>query len=72
MDVLAQVGRNIRLLRKQKGLSQEKLSFEAGLHRTYIGDIERGKKNPTIKALAKIAKALDVPPARLLAEEPCT
>ena len=68
MDILAQVGRNLRLLRKQKGLSQEKLSFEAGLHRTYISDIERGKKNPTVKSLAKIAKALDVPPARLLAE----
>ena len=68
MDIQVQVGKNLRFLRDQKDWSQEELGFEAGLDRTYISGIERGKKNPTVKSLAKIAKALDVPPARLMAE----
>ena len=50
----------VRKLRKEKGISQEELSFRADLHRTYIGMIERGEKNITIVNIEKIAKALEV------------
>jgi transcriptional regulator with XRE-family HTH domain len=53
-------GKRIRQLRMQKGLSQEELGYEAGLHRTYIGQIERAEKNITLKNIEKIAKELDV------------
>lgn len=68
MDIRKQVGGNLRLLRKRKRLTQEKLGFAADMHRTYISGIERGLKNPTIDSLDKLAKALEVPPALLLAE----
>jgi len=47
-------------------LSQEKLGFEVDLHRTYISDIERGNRNPSISAIEKIAKALGVSCGQLL------
>lgn len=53
-------GERVRKLRKEKGISQEELSFRADLHRTYIGMIERGEKNITIVNIEKIAKALEV------------
>lgn len=53
------IGMAIRALRMQKGWSQEDLSFECGLHRTYIGAVERGEKNLTLKNLVKMAKSLD-------------
>ncbi len=54
------VGFNIRKIREEKGLSQEKLAALAGLHRAYVGQIERGEKNIGLKNLEKIAKALNV------------
>lgn len=54
------LGKKIKKLRKEKGLSQEKLSWEVGLNRGYIGFIERGERNPSIETLTKIAKALKV------------
>ncbi len=59
-DINKEVGLNIRKLREQKGISQEKLAELAGLHRTYIGQIERNEKNIGLKNLGKIAKALKV------------
>ncbi|HHZ17931.1 MAG TPA: helix-turn-helix transcriptional regulator [Acholeplasmataceae bacterium] len=53
-------GKRVRQLRMRKGLSQEELGYEAGLHRTYIGQIERAEKNITLKNIAKIAKELGV------------
>jgi transcriptional regulator with XRE-family HTH domain len=50
----------LRELREKKGLSQEQLSFDADLHRTYISQIERGIKSITVKTLFKITKALDI------------
>ena len=47
-------------MRLVKGLSQEELAFKAGLHRTYLGGIERGERNPALKNIAAIAKALEV------------
>lgn len=58
--ILIAFGEKVRELRKEKGLSQEDLSFEADLHRTYIGMIERAEKNITLINIEKIAKALNV------------
>jgi transcriptional regulator with XRE-family HTH domain len=58
-------GRKVRVLRKAMGYSQEKLADKAGLHRTYIGSIERGEQNVSLDNISKIAKALQVPVAEL-------
>ena len=54
------LGYRIRELRVKIGLSQEELGFRAGLHRTYIGSIERGEQNVSIDNIHKLAKALKV------------
>lgn len=54
------VGERIRDCRKGLGLSQEQLAFKAGLNTSYMGQVERGEKSPTIDSLEKIATALDV------------
>lgn len=58
--VLVLFGEKVRELRKEKGLSQEELSFKSDLHRTYIGMIERAEKNITLANIEKIAKGLNV------------
>ncbi len=55
-----QFGYRVRKLREAKGLSQEELAFKAGVHRTYLGGIERGERNPSLKNIAAIAEALDI------------
>jgi transcriptional regulator with XRE-family HTH domain len=57
---------NIRQLRGQRGLSQERLALEAGVDRTLVSKIERVIANPTLEVLLKLAIALQVPVARLL------
>lgn len=69
MDVRQLVGNNTRSFRKVRGLSQEALAFECGLHRTYISGVERGIRNPTVIILEKIATALEVPAWRLLKDD---
>ncbi len=59
-DVLIKFGEKVRDIRKEKGLSQEQLSFKAELHRTYIGMIERAEKNITLVNIEKIANALEI------------
>jgi len=59
-SVERKLARRIRYFRAQKGWSQERLAEEASIHRTYLGGIERALRNPSLKNLAKIAKALDV------------
>ena len=59
--ILKQFGRKIVYYRKKKKLSQEKLAELADMHRTYIGQIESGKRNIALKNIAKLAKALKVP-----------
>jgi len=61
-----QLGKRIRQIRKKLSISQEELGFRAGLHRTYIGAIERAEQNVSIDNLHKIAKALKVSPGELL------
>ena len=66
MDVKKRLGTNLRRLREAKGLSQEAFAFEAGIHRTYISDIERGARNPTITVVENLAIALGVSASELL------
>lgn len=68
MEVQRRVGLNVRKFRKERGLSQEELAFEWGLHRTYISGVERGVRNPTVLVLEVIATALQVPAWRPLQE----
>jgi transcriptional regulator with XRE-family HTH domain len=60
MTVNKQLGYRIRYLREEKGLSIEALALEADINRNYLGDLERGTRNPTVVVLNKIAKALDI------------
>ena len=60
MKLRAIVARNLRILRKQKGLSQEELADSAGINRNYVGQIEREEKSPTVDVLEKLAIALEV------------
>jgi transcriptional regulator with XRE-family HTH domain len=60
------VGRNVRSLREQLGISQEELGFRSDLDRTYVSGVERGVRNPTVMVLARLATALDVEPSALL------
>ena len=57
-DIIKRIGLNITIIRERQGLTQEKLAELAGLHRAYIGQIERGEKNIGLKNLEKIANAL--------------
>jgi len=58
-------GHRVRELREAKGLSQEELAFKVGVHRTYLGGIERGERNPSLKNIDLIAKALEISLAEL-------
>jgi transcriptional regulator with XRE-family HTH domain len=53
-------GKKLRSIRKKVGISQEELGFRAGIHRTYVGAIERGEQNVSIENVYKLAKALKV------------
>lgn len=59
-QILVKFGEKVRQERKKKGFSQEKLGEIAGVHRTYIGMIERAEKNITLENIEKIAKALRI------------
>lgn len=59
-NILVRFGQNVQRIRKEQNISQEKLAEYAGLHRTYIGMIERAEKNITLCNIEKIAKALNV------------
>jgi DNA-binding XRE family transcriptional regulator len=64
------IGRQVQELRGARGWTQQQLADEAGLDRTYISGLERGKQNPTIGALLRVATALSVPLDRLVVMGP--
>jgi len=64
------VASNVKKLRKKMGISQENLAEKCGLHRTYIGAIERSERNITLKTLENIAERLGVSPQDLLKDTP--
>ena len=68
-DIVKVLSGNLRKLRAEKGLSQEELADRSGLHRTYIGSVERGERNVTLSSLELIASALDVDILTLLSHE---
>lgn len=61
-------GTNVRRIREALGISQEELAHRAGLHRTYIGGIERGERNLGLINIIKLARALGTKPSELLQE----
>ena len=63
----AALGRAVRDLRVDRGISQEDLAHRSGMHRTYVGGIERGERNVSYANLLRLAEALGVPPSQLLA-----
>lgn len=65
-DILKAFGKHLRELRDKTDFSQEKLAELTGLHRTYVGLIERGRANPTLLAIVALARELKVRPAKLL------
>jgi len=62
------LGGNVRRVRQQRKLTQEQLAFEADIDLTYVGGIERGRRNPSLMVMARIAEALKVPLTRLLSD----
>jgi transcriptional regulator with XRE-family HTH domain len=68
VDIRKRLGLNLKQLRSRRGWSQEQFAFEAGVHRTYISDLERGARNPSILLLEKLAVALDVPASELISD----
>ena len=71
MDLVQLLGENVRTLRKEKGLSQEELAFQAGMKRSYLSDLERGTRNPSVRALGRLAEALQVHPTELIKSRAC-
>jgi transcriptional regulator with XRE-family HTH domain len=61
------LGLAVRDLRRRVGISQEELGYRSGMHRTYVGGIERGERNPSWMNIVKLAQALAVAPAELVA-----
>ncbi len=65
-DLQRAVGHNLRAYRQARGISQEAFADELGVHRTYMGGIERGERNLTLKSLERIAARIDLDPLALL------
>lgn len=65
-DLQKVVGRNLRAYRLERGLSQEDFAEVVGVHRTYMGGLERGERNLTLQSLEKIAEVIGVEPEELL------
>ncbi len=70
MKAVERIGWNLRKLRVTKGISQDDLAYRAELDHAYIGYVERGKRNVTVGTLERIATALDIDIADLLAPVP--
>jgi transcriptional regulator with XRE-family HTH domain len=67
-DLRPALGRRVRTLREKQGLSQEQLAEAAQLHWTYVSGIERGRRNPSLNILGRLARALNVSLSKLLSD----
>lgn len=67
-NILMTFGKAVRKLRSDRGISQEKFAELCGLHRTYISDVELGKRNVSLENIGRIAEALNMPLSELFAE----
>jgi transcriptional regulator with XRE-family HTH domain len=67
-SVKSRFGDRLRQLRDERGYSQEALAERAGLHRNYVGGVERGERNVALENIVKLAKALSVKPGDLFAD----
>jgi len=67
-SVKSRFGSRLRQIRDERGYSQEELAERAGLHRNYVGGVERGERNVALENIVKLAKALSVKPAELFAD----
>ena len=65
-DLQRRVGRNLRAYRQERGLSQEEFAHHLGVHRTYLGGLERGERNLTLRSLERVAARIDLDPLALL------
>ena len=70
MDWCAVVGQNVRRLREARSVTQERLAGESEIDLTYLGGIERGRRNPSLRVLARIAAALGVSLSELVSDNP--
>jgi transcriptional regulator with XRE-family HTH domain len=66
MDAVVLLGLNVRKYRKQRGMTQEQLGLETEMERSYVSDLERGTRNPSVRAVERLAKALGVQPHLLM------
>lgn len=70
MGLASTFGRNVRNARRAKSLTLEALAHDVGLAYSYIGELERGRRNPTLKVIERVAQALDSDPLDLLSNGP--
>lgn len=66
MDAVVLLGLNVRKYRKQRGMTQEELGLDTEMERSYVSDLERGTRNPSVRAVERLAQALGVAPHVLL------
>jgi transcriptional regulator with XRE-family HTH domain len=68
-ELQRRLGANVRTIRRARGMSQEEFADAVGVHRTYVGGIERGERNLTLQTVERLAIVLRVGPLRLLADD---
>jgi transcriptional regulator with XRE-family HTH domain len=68
-DLQRNLGENVRACREERGLSQEAFAEILGYHRTYIGGVERGERNLSLRAVERLAEQLKIDPIQLLAAQ---
>jgi DNA-binding XRE family transcriptional regulator len=68
VEIRQRLATNLRRYRAEKGWSQEQFAFEAGIHRTYVSDLERASRNPSLTVLERLAKPLEITASALIAE----